>query len=123
MSRTRLEILQWYALFAGPWAWAVQHVLLFEVGNAHCAPNVAHWGVPVIWLEVAITAGCGAAVLAAEGAALVVFRATSAVERFAPGPQGRIRFFAQAALLGNVLFLVIVALDATGSLYHGCGAS
>jgi hypothetical protein len=123
MSRARLEVLQWYALFAGPWMWATQHVLLFGVGNVHCAAPVAHWGVPVVWLNVLITVACGAAVLGAEGAAYVVFRATSEAGPYAPGPVGRMRFFAQAALLGNVLFLVIVALDATGALYHGCGGA
>jgi hypothetical protein len=103
--------------------WATQHVLLFGVNNAHCATQVSHWGVPVIWLNVLITVVCGAAVLAAEGAAFVVFRETSRVAPYAPGPHGRMRFFAQAALLGNVLFLAIVALDATGALYHGCGGA
>jgi hypothetical protein len=123
MTRFRLELLQWYALFAGPWLWAAQHVLLFGVANAHCSAPVAYWHVPVIWLNILITLVCGGAVVAAEVAAWVVFRATSDVPEYAPGPHGRMRFFAQAALLGNVLFLVIVALDATGALYHGCGVS
>ena len=123
MTRARLELLQWYALLAGPWVWATQHVLLFGVANAHCSQPVAYWHVPVIWLNVLITVVCGAAVAAAEVAAYVVFRATSDVPDHAPGPHGRLRFFAQAALLGNVLFLVIVALDATGAFYQGCGGS
>jgi hypothetical protein len=123
VTRRRLELLQWYALFAGPWAWATQHVLEFGWTNAHCAVAVSHWHVPAIWLNVLITTVCGGAVLAAEVAAFVVLRATSDVPEFAPGPQGRLRFFAEAALLGNVLFLVIVALDATGAFYHGCGGA
>jgi hypothetical protein len=121
VTRLRLEMLQWYAVFAGPWAWAAQHVLLFGVANAHCSESVTSWNVPVIWLNVAITVVFGAAVVAAEVAAYVVFRETSKVDENAPGLHGRLRFFAQAALLGNVLFLMIVALDATGALYHGCG--
>ena len=35
-----------------------------------------------------------------------------------PGPAGRIHFFAQAALLGNVLFLVIVVLNVAGTVYQ-----
>ena len=120
MSRTRLEILQWYALFAGPWMWAAQHVLLFGVASSHCSLPVAYWHVPVIWLNALITIVCGGAVVAAEVAAFVVFRATSDIGEYAPGPWGRLRFFAEAALLGNVLFLMIVALDATGAFYHGC---
>ena len=56
--------------------------------------------------------------LAAEAAALAVFRATQDVAEDAPGPLGRLRFFAEAALLGNVLFLVIVVLDCVGTVYH-----
>ena len=121
MSRARLEVLQWFALFAGPWMWATQHVLLFGVANAHCSLPVAYWNVPVICLYALITVVCGGAVVAAEVAAFVVFRATSDVGEYAPGPWGRLRFFAEAALLGNVLFFMIVVLDATGAFYHGCG--
>ena len=120
MTRFRLELLQWYALLAGPWMWATQHVLLFGVANSHCSLTVSHWNVPVVWLDALITAVCGAAVVGAEVAAYVVFRATSDVGEYAPGPWGRLRFFAEAALLGNVLFAVIVALDAAGAFYHGC---
>jgi hypothetical protein len=35
-----------------------------------------------------------------------------------PGPLGRIHFFAQAALLGNVLFLVIVVLDGVAAVHE-----
>lgn len=123
MTRLRLELLQWYALLAGPWLWATQHVLEFGMTNAHCSLPVASWNVPAIWLNALITAVCGAGVVAAELAAFVVFRATEHTAEYAPGPYGRMRFFAQAALLGNVLFLVIVALDATGAFYHGCNSA
>jgi hypothetical protein len=123
VTRFRLELLQWYALFAGPWIWATQHVLLFGATNAHCAVPVAAWNVPALWLELAISLICGAAVLAAEAAAWVVLRATKDADQYAPGPYGRMKFFAQAALVGNVLFLVIVTLDATGAVYHGCGGA
>jgi hypothetical protein len=123
VTRARLEVLQWFALLAGPWIWATQHVLLFGAANAHCSLPVAYWNVPVLWLELLISFACGAVVVAAEGAAYLVYRATAEVPEYAPGPHGRMRFFAQAALLGNVLFFVIVVLDATGSIYHGCGVA
>jgi len=44
----------------------------------------------------------------AWAAAFLAYRETRVVDEYAPGPSGRIRFFAQAALLANVLFLVIV---------------
>jgi hypothetical protein len=123
MTLRRLELLQWFALFAGPWAWAAQHVLVFGIGNAHCAVAVATWDVPVLWLNVLVSLGAALVVASAEAAAFVVLRETSKVGEYAPGPYGRLRFFAQAAALGNVLFFVIVVLDFTGAVYHGCGSA
>jgi hypothetical protein len=121
MTLRRLELLQWFALFAGPWAWAAQHVLVFGAANAHCAVAVGYWDVPVLWLNVLISAGAALVVAAAEAAAFLVMRETGKVGEFAPGPYGRLRFFAHAAALGNVLFFVIVVLDFAGTVYHGCG--
>lgn len=118
MTRPRLEILQWFALLAGPWAWAAQHVLAFGTSNAACAVAVSGWSVPTWWLQVAFAVGAAGIVVAAEAAAFAVFRATQPVQEFAAGPTGRLHFFAQAALLGNVLFFVIVVLDAVGTLWN-----
>ena len=115
MTRTRLELLQWYALLGGPLAWATQHVVGYFVSDGAC--SVAHIPAPAAF-EVAIAVVAGAAVLAAEGAALLVFRETRGVPEDAPGPFGRLRFFAEAALLGNVLFFVIVVLDGVSTVYH-----
>lgn len=119
MTHRRLEYLQWFALFAGPWAWAAQHALEFGINNANCAVAVAYWNVPNIALHIVIASIVAVVVLAAEGAAFLVFRATSEVGEYDPGPLGRMRFFAEAALLGNVLFFVIVVLDFVGSVHHG----
>lgn len=119
MTRTRLEILQWYALLGGPLAWATQHVVGFFVSDGAC--NAAHVPAPATF-EILLAVLAAAAVAAAELAALTVWRATSAVGPDAPGPNGRLRFFAQAALLGNVLFFVIVVLDGVGTVVHlPCG--
>jgi hypothetical protein len=111
MTRLRLELLQWYALLGGALAWASQHVAGYFVSTAACGSAAISSSVPQIALAV-----CAAAlVLAAEGAALVVFRATRPDD---PAPGGRLHFFAEAALLGNLLFLVIVVLTGFGSVYH-----
>ena len=115
MTRTRLELLQWYALLGGPLAWAAQHVAGYFVADGAC--SAGHVPAPTTF-EVALALLAGAAVLAAEAAAFVVFRATRDTPEDAPGPFGRLRFFAEAALLGNVLFFVIVVLDAVGALYQ-----
>ena len=112
MSRRRLEILQWYGLFGGALAWATQHVVGYFASHAGCTHAGLH---PAVW-QIALVLGAGAAVLAAEAAAFAVYRATASVDGDAAGPLGRLRFFATAALLGNALFLMIVILDAVGSV-------
>ncbi|MFL5954565.1 MAG: hypothetical protein ACJ76I_10705 [Gaiellaceae bacterium] len=118
MTRTRLELLQWYALFGGALAWTAEHVIGYFVSVASCSTSVAYWHVSLVLWESLLTAVTLAGVLAAESAALVVYRATAAVDDDAPGPAGRMHFFAQAALLGNVLFFMLVVLDCASVLYH-----
>jgi hypothetical protein len=116
MTRTRLELLQWFGLFGGALAWATQHVVGFGISDSGCSLPGRQWGLPVSTLEVLVGVGACAITISAWAAAYVAFRETRSVAEDAPGPAGRIRFFAQAALLGNVLFLVIVVLDAVGSV-------
>jgi hypothetical protein len=111
MTRLRLEVLQWFALFGGALAWATQHVVGYFVSTAGCGSVGGDMTIAQILLAV----GAGLIVVGAEAAAFTVFRATAAD---APPPSGRLHFFAQAALLGNVLFLLIVVLDGTGSVSH-----
>ncbi|HWJ31878.1 MAG TPA: cytochrome c [Gaiellaceae bacterium] len=114
MTRTRLEVLQWYGLLGGALAWTAEHVLGYFVSDGGCSGRVAHaalWG--------SLLTGFGiAAVAAAQVAALTVYRATRGVGHDDAGPAGRLRFFAVAALVGNVLFLMLVSLDGLGSLVH-----
>jgi hypothetical protein len=118
VTRVRLEILQWYALIGGALAWTAEHVLGYFVSVAGCSTSVGHWHVNLGLWESLLTVAALSAVLAAEAAALAVYRATASVDKDAPGPDGRLHFFAQAALLGNVLFFMLVVLDGAGVLYH-----
>ncbi len=120
MTRMRLELLQWYALFGGALAWAGQHVAGYFVSDAACGtPRIDSTPWQIVF---GVVAGC--LVLGAELAALLVFRETSDVEQDAPPPFGRLRFFAQAALAGNVLFFVVIVLNTVGTVYHlPCGES
>ena len=122
MTRTRLEILQWYALFGGALAWTGSHVLGYFVAVSGCNAAVAYWHVNLeLWLAL-VNGLAFAGVLASGAAALAVYRATADVDKDAPGPAGRMHFFAQAALLGNVLFFMLVLLDTTGVFFHtNCG--
>lgn len=113
MTRTRLELLQWFGLLAAPVAWTAQMVVGFYAADAGCAR-----GLPITPWEVTLAVAAGTVAVLAEASALVVFRATSHVDRDAPGPYGRLRFFAMASLLGNVLFFVIIVLVGVGTVYH-----
>jgi hypothetical protein len=114
MSRTRLELLQWYALLGGALAWTAEHVLGYFVSDGSCSGRVTH---AALWGGL-LTGFAALTVTAAEVAAVAVYRATSSVDHDAAGPEGRLRFFAVAALVGNVLFLMLVGLDGLGSLSH-----
>jgi hypothetical protein len=117
MTRSRLELLQWFSLFAGPLAWATEHVVGFFVSDAACSVAGARWSLDTAPWQAVLAVLTGAVVIAAWVAAFVTFRETRTVDKDEPGPLGRIHFFAQAALLGNVLFFVIVALDSVGSIH------
>jgi uncharacterized membrane protein len=117
MTRNRLELLQWFSLFAGPLAWATEHVVGFFLSDAACSVSGAQWRLDTAPWQAVLALVTGAVVVAAGLAAFVTFRETRTVDKNEPGPLGRIHFFAQAALLGNVLFFVIVVLDGVGSVH------
>ena len=118
MTLRRLEILQWYALLGGALAWTSEHVLGYFVSVAGCSPPGHRWGVDAgLWGGLLLGATTVLIVLAGASA-VVVFRETSAIGHDEPGPYGRLRFFAVAALVGNVLFFVLVGLDGLGSIAH-----
>ena len=118
MTRYRLELLQWFALFGGSLAWAGQHVASFAIGDAGCHVVDRRWGLPLATLQTAVCVPTILVILAAEAAAYLVYRETSAATKDSPGPAGRMHFFAQASLVGNVLMLALVALQFAGTLYH-----
>jgi hypothetical protein len=117
MTRRRLELLQWFSLFAGPLAWATEHVVGFWISDASCHVAGAQWDLDPAALQTVLALLVGAVVVAAWLAAFVTFRETRMVDKDEPGPAGRIHFFAQAALLGNVLFFVIVVLDGVATVH------
>jgi hypothetical protein len=115
VSRRRLELLQWFGLLGAPLAWTIQLVAGFGVADASCD---GAGGISVTPFAVTLTAFALAVAVAAEAAAVVLFRSLEAIEADAPGPAGRLRFFAVAALLGNVLFFVIILLSGVGAVVH-----
>jgi hypothetical protein len=116
VSRLRPELLQWYGLFGAALAWAAQHVVTFGVAYADCLPAGSRFGLDVVTWTIVVTAVGLTFALLAELAALSVLRATRDVEYDADPPAGRRRFFAFAAALGNVLFIVAIVLNAVGAI-------
>ncbi len=116
--------LVWFAVLGGGTAWAVQFVVNLAFTFAQCDAPAPRWSLPVHGWEIAISAVAIAVTLAAEGAALRVFRGTykvedaAAQERAGKGvspPLGRISFLSMIALTVNFLALMIIVLTAVGA--------
>ena len=118
MRRRRLEILQWLGLLVGALVWAAQHVVGYGVTEAQCSPGGAHFGISNDLWQASLMAAAAAAIIGAEAAAVAVFLATRPTSYEAEPPPSRIRFFAIAAMVANVLFLMIVLLNGVGSIVN-----
>jgi hypothetical protein len=116
IDRTRLEVLQWFGLLAAPLTWAVQLVVGYGVADTACGPVGMLSGLTIGSTETVLLAIGVAVALAAEAAAVAVLRQLRTVDHDAPGPLGRLRFFASAALVGNVLFLAIIVMSGVGAI-------
>jgi hypothetical protein len=106
----RLSQLQWFGFLAGGVIW--WSTFLTGVGTtvAVCNPASGRWAIPHDTVQLALMAIAIAFILAAQAAAIVVFRATRNVDEADPPPEGRMHLFSIGALLGNTLFLVIILL-------------
>jgi hypothetical protein len=114
MSRTRLELLQWFGFLAGGGAWAVSLVLGYGMTLADCSAGGRSWGSARSSYQLPLTAVALTIAVLAELAAFTVYRDLEQVHDDAPGPRGRLHFFAVAALIGNVLFAVAIVLGGVG---------
>lgn len=110
MSLRRLSVLQWLGILAGGSVWFVSYLAGTAVSQAACNPGSARWGIPHDLVEGIITGVALLLILGAELAAIVVFRATRGVGEQDPPPQGRLHFFASAALVSNVIFFMVILL-------------
>ena len=112
------EFLQWFGLFGAALTWTVQLVVGFGVTIARCGPANAVLGVDVKAWELALMGTGIALALLAEAAALSILWQTCNIDYGGPPPEGRRHFFALAASIGNVLFLVVIVLSGTGAVFH-----
>jgi hypothetical protein len=116
MTLRRLSILQWFGVLGAAVALGAEFLAATGLSQAACNPGSARWGIPHDALQAVLTAVGAAVVLAAEGAAFAVFRATRNVDEQAPPPQGRMHFFATAALAANAIFLMIILITGIATI-------
>jgi len=112
----RLELLQWSGLLVGALVWAAAHVIGFGTTEASCNAASPTFGIDFSLWEGLITGLAGLAALSAALAATRVLVLTRDVSYEDEPPIGRIRFFAIAALIANVLFVMMIVLYAVGSI-------
>ncbi len=116
MSLRRLAFLQWFGFLAGGTIWFALFLAGIGTSVAVCNPASSRWGIPHDTVQTALLGFSGAVVLAAEAAAVAVFRATRNVSEQDPPPQGRLHFFAIGAMVGNLVFLVIILLSGIATI-------
>jgi hypothetical protein len=115
------EFLQWFGLLGAALVWTGQHVTGFGVTVARCGPVNGVLSIDQRTWEIVLMALALALALVAEAAALAVLWATRDVDHEGAGPEARRHFFAVAAALGNLLFLVTIILSGISTIAHtGC---
>ena len=105
--RQSTEALQWIGLFTAPLAWAAQLVLGYGATLAHCDSGGTGFDLPIVTWELGVMAVAVLLALGGQAAAVVALRNS----RRSGLPDERRRFFAEAALLANVLFLLAILLS------------
>jgi hypothetical protein len=112
------EFLQWFGLLGAALTWTLQLVIGFGVTIARCGAANHVLGVDLKAWEVSLLVAGVVLALLAEGAALKLLWETRDVDHSGPAPEGRRHFFVVAAVLGNLLFLVIIVLSGVGAIVH-----
>ena len=112
----RLELLQWTGLLLGAAMWAAAHIVGYGTTEASCNGASPVFDIDFHLWEGLINGLSGLVSLVAALAATAVIVLTRDVSYEDEPPIGRIRFFAIAALIANVLFIMMVVLYAVGSL-------
>jgi hypothetical protein len=116
--RLPAEVLQWVGLFGAALVWTAQLVIGFGVAVARCGPANSVLMVDLRTWEWSLMGAALAFVLLSEAAALATLWETRAVHYDDAAPDGRRHFFALAAALGNLLFLVAIVLSGVASATH-----
>jgi hypothetical protein len=126
MKVERLAVLQWVGVLAGASAWTLAHLVGIGVTQAECnAAGRSLWHLSNPAWQAPIMGIAAVVIVFAEICAISAFRQTRGLD-FGDGPpepeekperrRTRIHFFAAAAMMANVLFLMIVLLDGAANL-------
>lgn len=110
------EFLQWFGFGGAALVWASQHVLGFGTTVARCGAGGVRYGIDLRTWELATGGVALALALAAEAAAVTVVLRTRETSYDGPPPDGRRRFFALGAMVGNVLFIAVILLSSLSDL-------
>jgi hypothetical protein len=116
MSVRRLSLLQWAGFLGGGVVWFPSFLLGTGASQAACNPASARWGIPHDTVQLVLMVVAASLVCAAQAAAIAVFRATRSVDEQAAPPEGRLRFFSIAAMLGNLLFFGVILLTGIATI-------
>jgi hypothetical protein len=123
-SLPALEAFQWLGLFAGPLAFAAEHVIGLGASFAQCNPAGSNWTVDPHVIQLTAMAVAATIAVVGEGSALLAFLGTREAEFEDDPPPGRIHFLAAAALVLGPIFLSLVLLNGIGAAsYPDCRQS
>jgi hypothetical protein len=127
MSIRRLAVLQWIGLLAGASTWTLDHIAGVGITQAECNVAGESWSISNPWWLGTLMGVAGALIVGAEVCAALVFLRTRGKE-FGSGPMppeekddvkpGRLHFFSAAALVTNLILLMIVLLDGSANLVN-----
>lgn len=118
MSSRRLELLQWFGFLFGGVIWFAVFVAGAGVAVAACNPAGSRWDIPYDAVHLGLLGFAAVSIVAAEAAAVLVFRATRREEEQGPPPGARMKLFAIGAMVGNLLFFVILVLSFVATIVN-----
>jgi hypothetical protein len=115
----QLSVLQWLGFLVGGGIWAAHLVAGYGLTESRCDRGAVATGTSLDALQGTIMGAAIFVILLAEAAAVTVLVRTRGVRYDEDEPPlSRVRFFAIAAVLANLLFLAIVILSGTATIVN-----